>query len=164
VPRTEYSEALDAYVLLQVDPGAHPDVIAAAHRALVKVLHPDRAGGDDRRMAEVNAAFDLLSDPDRRRAYDRERLAYTESRLSVAMESLRRAAPEVRREPPKAEPPPRRPYRGEATMPFGKHKGWAIGDLPDDYLSWLANEADIASVRLRDDIEEEAAGRGLWPR
>lgn len=28
-------------------------------------------------------------------------------------------------------------------MPFGRHKGIPIEELPDDYLKWLANEATI---------------------
>ena len=25
-------------------------------------------------------------------------------------------------------------------MPFGKHKGWVIADLPGNYLAWFARE------------------------
>jgi hypothetical protein len=28
-------------------------------------------------------------------------------------------------------------------MPFGKHKGLAIGDLPDDYLDWLLTAENL---------------------
>lgn len=28
-------------------------------------------------------------------------------------------------------------------MPFGKHKGVPLSQLPDDYLKWLANEATL---------------------
>lgn len=28
-------------------------------------------------------------------------------------------------------------------MPFGKHKGWAIKDLPSDYVRWLLRQPDV---------------------
>lgn len=31
----------------------------------------------------------------------------------------------------------------ERRMPFGKHAGWLIEDLPDDYLVWLYENADL---------------------
>ena len=53
----------DPYVVLGLAPGASPDEVTAAYRALAKSLHPDRAGDDRRateRMAEVNAAYDAV--------------------------------------------------------------------------------------------------------
>lgn len=53
----------DPYVVLGLPPGASPDEVTAAYRALAKSLHPDRAGNDRRateRMAEVNAAYDAV--------------------------------------------------------------------------------------------------------
>jgi len=35
-------------------------------------------------------------------------------------------------------------------MPFGKHKGEPVEDLPTDYIEWLLREAN-----LRDDLAEE---------
>lgn len=32
-------------------------------------------------------------------------------------------------------------------MPFGKHKGKAMADLPIDYLTWLAKNCNMADVR-----------------
>jgi len=37
-------------------------------------------------------------------------------------------------------------------MPFGRHRGERIADLPTDYLCWLMT-AEIRSARLRDAIE-----------
>jgi predicted nucleic acid-binding Zn ribbon protein len=68
----------DAYAVLGVSPTAEPEAIAGAYRALAHKYHPDRNPGDAEaaeRMKAVNAAHDVLSDPDRRRAYDRERAA-----------------------------------------------------------------------------------------
>jgi hypothetical protein len=52
----------DPYLVLGVDPGARPDELAAAYREQAKRWHPDRNAGaeSERRMAQVNAAYDLL--------------------------------------------------------------------------------------------------------
>ena len=58
------------YKLLQVDPSADADVIAAAHRVLARRLHPetDFTGIDEYRAKELERALRVLSDPDQRRA------------------------------------------------------------------------------------------------
>ena len=52
----------DPYSVLGVKPGAPPSELAAAYRAQAKRWHPDRNGDreSERRMAQVNAAYDLL--------------------------------------------------------------------------------------------------------
>lgn len=62
----------DHYRLLQVDPEAEPEVIAAAYRALAKKYHPDRDPSRTavRRMQAINEAWEVLGDPERRRRYD----------------------------------------------------------------------------------------------
>ena len=68
------------YKLLQVDPSADPDVIAAAHRILAGRLHPetDFTGIQEYRRKELDRALAVLSDPEKRRAYD-EKLAAEEA-------------------------------------------------------------------------------------
>jgi hypothetical protein len=53
---------VDPYSLLGIREGAPTLEIAAAYRAQAKRWHPDRGGGEEaaRRMAEINAAYDLL--------------------------------------------------------------------------------------------------------
>lgn len=60
------------YRILQVQPEAPPEVIKASRRALMHATrgHPD-LGGDPENAALVNEAYAVLSDPDRRRDYDR---------------------------------------------------------------------------------------------
>ncbi len=67
----------DFYKILQVDPAAETEVIAAAYKRLAQKYHPDINPSPDatRRMQEINAAYEVLSHPDRRSLYDRERLA-----------------------------------------------------------------------------------------
>lgn len=68
-------EPQDHYKVLQVDSEADPEIIQAAFRRLAQKFHPDVMAGPDaaRRMASINAAWEVLRDPDRRSAYDRER-------------------------------------------------------------------------------------------
>jgi hypothetical protein len=60
------------YRILQVQPEAPAEVVKASWRALMHAarMHPD-LGGDPQAAALVNAAYAVLGDPERRRAYDR---------------------------------------------------------------------------------------------
>ena len=61
----------DLYRVLQVDASADSATIRAAYRALAAVSHPDHAGAaGENRMRELNAAWEVLGDPQRRAAYD----------------------------------------------------------------------------------------------
>jgi hypothetical protein len=53
---------VDPYSILGVREGTAERELAAAYREQAKRWHPDRGGGEDaaRRMAEINAAYDLL--------------------------------------------------------------------------------------------------------
>lgn len=65
--------ATDYYQLLGVSPGASPVAIRSAYRRRALQAHPDRNGESPRsveRMMALNAAYAVLSDPQRRRAYD----------------------------------------------------------------------------------------------
>jgi DnaJ domain len=53
---------VDPYGVLGVREGADEQELTAAYRAQAKRWHPDRGGGEEaqRKMAEINAAYDLL--------------------------------------------------------------------------------------------------------
>jgi len=57
------------YQTLGVDRNAAADEIKRAYRKLASKHHPDR-GGDTRTFQEIQTAYDTLSDPQRRAAYD----------------------------------------------------------------------------------------------
>ena len=57
------------YAALEVHPRASMEVIRAAFHALVKVHHPDQ-GGKPAAFKEINEAFAVLSDADKRKEYD----------------------------------------------------------------------------------------------
>ncbi|GAA4724685.1 J domain-containing protein [Sphingomonas lutea] len=66
--------ALDLYQRLGIQRGASDDEIKKAYRSLAKQLHPDRNQDNPdaaKRFGEVTAAYDLLSDKDKRARYDR---------------------------------------------------------------------------------------------
>lgn len=66
-------EPRDSYVVLGIPRDASLLEIARARRRLAKRFHPDVAPGDRavRQMRAVNAAWQILSDPMARRAWDR---------------------------------------------------------------------------------------------
>ena len=66
--------ALDLYQRLGLKRGASEAEIKKAYRSLAKQLHPDRNKDKPdaaKRFSEVTAAYDLLSDKDKRARYDR---------------------------------------------------------------------------------------------
>lgn len=62
------------YDVLAVRPGCSVDELRAAYRARARALHPDVSAlvDADRQMAELNDAWQVLSDPVRRAIYDRD--------------------------------------------------------------------------------------------
>jgi DnaJ-class molecular chaperone len=62
----------DYYAVLEVPPGASPEAVQAAYRALCKKYHPDMGLPDasSERMVLLNEAYSVLGDKERRRDYD----------------------------------------------------------------------------------------------
>jgi DnaJ-class molecular chaperone len=68
------STEINHYAVLGLTRDCTIDQMRAAYRLLAKHLHPDRNESPEApdRMRELVEAHDVLTDPDRRRAYDRE--------------------------------------------------------------------------------------------
>jgi curved DNA-binding protein len=66
-------EFKDYYKVLGVDRSANAETVKKAYRKLARQHHPDisKAADASARMQEVNEAYDVLRDPERRAAYDR---------------------------------------------------------------------------------------------
>jgi hypothetical protein len=110
-------ERRNLYRILHVQPEAPLEVIRASYRTLMSTLraHPD-LGGDPEAAARINAAYAILTDPERRRAYDQSLKAGARGRPA--------AAPPV---PPTATSP----AAAAAAAPLAAH----------DPATWLADRA-----------------------
>jgi molecular chaperone DnaJ len=67
------TRAKDLYEILGVQKSASQDEIKKAYRKLARQYHPDRNQGDkeaEERFKEIQGAYDVLRDPDKRKQYD----------------------------------------------------------------------------------------------
>lgn len=82
------------YRLLHVQPEAPVEVIRASYRTLMGTLrqHPD-LGGDHATAVLINEAYQVLSDPARRAAYDLELRQRTEAARRAAADLILRNCP-----------------------------------------------------------------------
>mmetsp|Transcript_30623 Transcript_30623/g.62520 ORF Transcript_30623/g.62520 Transcript_30623/m.62520 type:complete len:417 (-) Transcript_30623:177-1427(-) len=58
------------YETLEITKDAEQKDIKKAYRKLSRTHHPDK-GGDEHKFKEINAAYEILSDPEKRAAYDK---------------------------------------------------------------------------------------------
>mmetsp|Transcript_47741 Transcript_47741/g.126317 ORF Transcript_47741/g.126317 Transcript_47741/m.126317 type:complete len:738 (-) Transcript_47741:103-2316(-) len=74
----------DYYSILGVPKSADTGEIKKAYRTLAKVHHPDKHTGDNKEEAqkkfiEIQKAYEVLSDPDKRKRYDNAKSYFSES-------------------------------------------------------------------------------------
>lgn len=60
----------DYYEILGVNKNASADEIKKAFRKLAVKYHPDKEGGDEAKFKEINEAYEVLKDTDKRQRYD----------------------------------------------------------------------------------------------
>jgi len=163
----------DHYEVLQVNPRADQEVIRAAYRVLARKYHPDH-GGDNKLMIELNDAWDVLGDPERRAAYDSARANANFGRRrddptppqrspadGVATPASEPAAGAARAgttwAPPdigtrRAGPAPGFP--SGSVLNFGQYAGWSLGEIVRhdvNYLEWLVRSPSGRKYRLEID-------------
>ena len=164
---------MDPHAVLGLEPGASPEAVQRAYRALAKRFHPDRAGeAAGEMMISVNAAYDLL----------RDRLEQEHGARVGTAASGRGAGPGGRGAPPRAAgdwlaPEVRRVLAREllATLEDGEEVDEVVltstGDshdvqlaVTDRRLLWLRDDAIMGRVRYlryRDvaGVETRSGGR-----
>jgi curved DNA-binding protein CbpA len=150
------------YEILMLHPSATVEVINAVYRQLAKQHHPDHAGPDgQQRMAEINEAFAILGDAEKRKRYDElmgvsapppdpapsgprpSAPGATNLKYEGGVWSVREAHEATPAPPPfgEAGPPPRNlPSRGRV-LSFGRYRGWTISQVAAydrNYIEWLS--------------------------
>lgn len=61
----------DYYTILGINKAATDEDVKKAYRKLAHQYHPDKQGGDEKKFKEVNEAYQILSNKEKRVAYDR---------------------------------------------------------------------------------------------
>lgn len=81
----------DHYQILGLVPDAEAAVIRAAYRALAVIYHPDKNSDehDVEKMQLINAAYEVLSDPNKRKQYDASCAAQSHNATSVEFDNER---------------------------------------------------------------------------
>jgi len=156
-------QLIDYYKILQVDPGAHPEVVRAAYRVLARVYHPDIGGGSAEKMIALNNAWAVISDQAMRSAYDRSRAALAPRAAAPAPTYAREAAHASR---------PSAPTIRSTILDFGRYQGWTLEQVArtdPDFLEWLARmpigrpyRVEIESILAT--VRAAAAPRAAAPR
>ncbi len=79
------SEAVpDHYEALQISPNADPEMIHRVYRLLAQRLHPDNTTtGDEKAFRAITEAYQVLSEPEKRAAYDVHLHAYRQVRWRI---------------------------------------------------------------------------------
>ncbi len=71
------------YKVLRVDPDANPSEIKKAYRKAVKRFHPDVSPQGDDKFKQIQEAYETLSDPAKRKAYDQEPVSAIKPRIKI---------------------------------------------------------------------------------
>ena len=68
----QFEDNINYYDILGIDSKATPDDIKKAFRKLSLIYHPDRDTGDNEKFKNITSAYEVLSNVEKRRAYDLE--------------------------------------------------------------------------------------------
>ncbi len=148
--------ARDYYTILGVSKNAQAEQIKAAYRQKVKEFHPDYYGQDSAPFRAIQEAYDVLSDPAQRRAYDATLVrpgGRPQPDSWTWPEPLRPASSPV--EP--LAPHPGGSFWGHPAPPFssGFDEGWTWPEPPSD-----PPDRPDQALRLRVTISPAEARRG----
>lgn len=123
------------YARLGLDRDAAPEHVVAAYRRKARLLHPDvPVTGNTQAFVAVNEAYEVLADPLRRAAYDREA-------RELARASARRKPPETPRTQLRPDPPAAQAEPATMRQP-------RLTDIPIAVWAGVGGLALIATVEL----------------
>lgn len=147
--------ARDYYLILGIGADATPDQIKAAYRQRAKSVHPDHAGGSSEPFQDVQQAYEVLSDPARRKVYD--------DQLAGERRSRRRARqPEPEPLIPTGPRAPYRPaqdaFREPGASPLFQALFDSLWDEPDPWT--LPRSGRDQDLHVEVDLTWEQARRG----
>jgi DnaJ family protein A protein 2 len=80
---SEPADTNKLYETLELEKGVDAKAIKKSYFRLSKLHHPDR-GGDEHKFKEISAAYEILSDPEKRKAYDQYGLEGVDDEGSAA--------------------------------------------------------------------------------
>lgn len=72
----EYNPEKDYYSILGIRPDSSMEEIKTMWRKKAFELHPDRNQNSDREIKDINEAYSVLKEPDKRKIYDKKRALY----------------------------------------------------------------------------------------
>jgi signal peptidase I len=129
----------DLYALLGVAPGATEEEIRSAYHRQLRFDDVETPEGNARTRA-LREAYEVLSDPDRRRSYDADRDGWTMVAEPVP-------APEATEAPPFPEPVPVEPEHDHSYNPItratrGLPRGWRIA------IDWIVTIVGAIAIVL----------------
>ncbi|MBS3809040.1 MAG: J domain-containing protein [Desulfobacterales bacterium] len=108
------------YTILGISPDASSQEVKNAYRRLAKQYHPDHEGGDSGKFRDIQEAYSVLADSDKRRKYEQQRSGRAKVRVRVSRPEYRQypgAEPLI----PDREPMQEQMYerrRGPGRVPF----------------------------------------------
>ncbi len=118
----------DYYKILQLHPAAEQEVVKGAYEKLAKKYHPDvnKTPAADRRMKEINEAFEILGNLKKRRVYHT---------VWLQLSSIKDASP-----PPSTSPPPSsEPTERYVNVPY-------FGFLTAKEIVWFVVQISIITL------------------
>jgi DnaJ-class molecular chaperone len=138
------------YDVLYVTPSADRELLSVVYRHLAKRYHPDRhsAPDADARMLELNEAYAVLSDPEKRARYDlqaglRPSVPAVAPRSGDGRPTRAGSASSAPSPGPYGEAgaPPANPAAKGRALTFGRYRGWTLNQVQrydHDYIEWLS--------------------------
>ena len=126
---------LTHYKVLMLAEIADQEIISTVYRKLAQRYHPDVDPSPEaaRRMSEINAAYEMLRDPAKRRGYDEWLASRRDRRANDKL--IRQQGDVVIGAAGPAEGPP-----SGSIVDFGRYSGWTLGQIKrrdPEFLEWL---------------------------